>query len=331
MDDYGPPEVLKIKDFPKPVPKDNEILVRVNATTVNFGDLIARNFKNIPLRELHMPLPLMLFARLSFGWSKPKVRILGSEFSGVVESVGKNVTKFSIGDEVFGYPGQRMGAYAEYLTMAEDKMVGLKPKNMTHPEAACIPYGAIMALSHLRKVSIRPGQKVLVNGASGGIGSAGVQLAKYYGAEVTGVCGTNRVEFVKALGADKVIDYTKEDFTGNGETYDVIYDILGKSTFSKCKGSLKENGTYLLASFKMKKVFQMMMTKFGNGKKVICALAGEDPGEMDLIRKLAEEGHIKTVIDRAFPFEQAADAHGYVESGKKKGNVVIGVLEEVSK
>lgn len=329
--EYGGPEVLKVKDVPKPIPKENELLVRVQAATVNFGDLTTRNFGNIPLGKMYMPLPLMLFARLSFGWRKPRVTILGSEFSGIVESAGKNVKKFKEGDEVFGYPGQKMGAYAEYLTISEDRMVGRKPGNMTHEEAACVPYGAIMALSHLRKVSIQKGQKVLINGASGGIGSAGVQLAKYHGAEVTGVCGTNRMEFVKTLGADHVIDHTKEDFTGNGETYDVIYDILGKSTFAKCKGSLKENGAYLLASFKTKKIFQMLLTRLGSSREVICAFAGEDPKDMELIRGLVEEGHMKTIIDRTFPLEEAAAAHRYVENGEKKGNIVIGIGEEVRK
>lgn len=325
--EYGPPEVLRLEDVERPAPKENELLVRVHATTVNFGDLLARNFKNTPLGKFYMPLPLWLPVRLAFGWNKPKVRILGSEFSGVVESVGKNVRGFQKGNEVFGYLGQRMGAYAEYLCIPEDKMVGIKPKNMTHEEAASIPYGAIMANEHLKRVTIRPGQKVLVNGASGGIGSAGVQIAKYRGAEVTGVCGPQGQGYVKALGADHVIDYGKEDFTANGEAYDVVYDILGKSTFSKCKNSLTDNGTYLNASFKTGKILQMIRTKIVGKKKVLCVFAGEKHEDMAHIRDLAEAGGLRAIIDRTFPMERAAEAHRYVEDGRKRGSVVITLVQ----
>jgi len=254
-----------------------------------------------------------------------KKKILGSEFAGEIESVGKDVKLFKEGDGVFGYLSMNMGAYAQYLCMPEDGRVAIKPANMTYEEAAVVPYGAIMALSLLRKVNIQPGQKVLVNGASGGIGTGAVQLAKYYGAEVTGVCGTPRLEFVKSLGADKVIDYTQEDFTANGETYDLIFDILGKGSFSRCKSSLKENGSYLLASFKMKKLFQMLWTKIRGGKRVICALAFDKSEDLIFIKELVEAGKIKSIIDRSYPMEQAAEAHRYVEKGHKKGNVVITV------
>ena len=204
-------------------------------------------------------------------------------------------------------------------------LVAIKPANMTYEEAATVPGGALTALNLLRKVNIQRGQKVLINGASGGIGSAAVQLAKYFGAEVTGVCGTPRLEFVKSLGADKVIDYTKEDFTQNGETYDLIFDILGKSSFSRCKSSLKQNGRYLLASFKMKQLFQMLWTSMIGSKKVICALSGEKTEDLLFIKELIEAGKIKSVIDRRYPLEQTAEAHRYVETGHKKGNVVITV------
>ena len=321
--EYGPPEVLHVDEVPKPVPKDNELLIRVHAASINFGDLLARNFKNTPMSKFYMPTPLYLPVRLLFGWNKPKVRILGSEFSGVVESVGKSIKKFRKGQEVFGYPGQKMGAYAEYITMAEDEMVGSKPENMTHEEAAVLPYGLIMANDHLNRIGIQPGMKVLINGASGGIGSAAVQLAKYRGAEVTGVCGTPRMDFVRSLGADHVIDHTKEDFTENGETYDVIYDILGKSTFARCRGSLKNNGTYLCASFKSGKLIQMLWTKFFGGKKMVCAFAGERPEDLAFFKNLAEGGKVIAIIDRTFPMEKANEAHRYVEDGNKKGHVAL--------
>ncbi|HXQ33472.1 MAG TPA: NAD(P)-dependent alcohol dehydrogenase, partial [Anaerolineales bacterium] len=213
----------------------------------------------------------------------------------------------------------------EYLCMAEDGLVAFKPANMSYAEAASVPYGGLTALNLLRKVNIQPGQKVLINGASGGIGSAAVQLAKYYGAEVTGVCATPRLEFVKSLGADKVIDYTKEDFTKNGETYDLIFDILGKSSFSRCKSSLKQNGRYLLASFKMKQLFQMLWTSLIGDRKVICALSSENPKDLIFIKELVEAGKIKSIIDRRYPLEQIAEAHRYIEEGYKKGSVVITV------
>ncbi|MDP3103264.1 MAG: NAD(P)-dependent alcohol dehydrogenase [Candidatus Methanoperedens sp.] len=320
---YGPPEVLELKDVERPAPKDNEVLIRVHATSVNFGDLLARNFKEISPGKFSMPLLFWFFAKMYFGFTKPKITILGSEFAGQIESAGKDVNLFKKGDQVFGYLGQNMGAYAEYLCMPENGCVAIKPANMTYEEAAIVPYGAIMALSLLRKMNIQSGQKVLVNGASGGIGSAAVQIAKYFGAEVTGVCSTPRLEFVKSLGADKVIDYAKEDFTQSGETYDLIFDILGKSSFSGCKSSLKQNGRYLLASFKMRQLFQMLWTSIIGSKKVICALAIDKQEDLIFIKELIEAGTIKSVIDRRYPLEQIAEAHRYVEKGHKKGNVII--------
>ena len=322
--EYGPPDVLQLKEVEKPTPKNNEILIRVYATTVNYGDIVARDFRNITPRKFNMPFLFWLLARISFGLRKPRTKILGSEFAGEIEATGKDVKRFKEGDQVFGYLGQSMGANAEYLCMPEDGMVAIKPANMTYEEAAGVPYGAIMALSLLRKVNIQPGQKVLVNGASGGIGSAAVQLAKYhFGAEVTGVCSTPRLELVKSLGADKVIDYTREDFTTSGETYDLIFDILGKSSFSRCKSSLKQNGRYLLASFKMRQLFQMLWTSMIGSKKVICAMASEKTKDLIFIKELVEAGKIKAIIDRRYPLEQTAEAHSYVEKGLKKGHIVI--------
>ena len=323
--EYGTPDVLHIKEVDKPVPSDNEILVRVHATTVNIGDLWGRNFKEMTPSKFSMPVPLWLPAKMYFGFTKPRVHILGSEFAGEVESTGKDVKQFKPGDQVFGYRGQSMGAYAEYLCISEDGLVAIKPANMTYKEAAAVPYGALTALSLLRKANIQPGQKVLINGASGNIGAAAVQLAKYFGAEVTGVCGTLRLEFVRALGADKVVDYTREDFTRNGETYDLIFDILGKISFSRCQNSLKPNGIYLLASFKTKQLFQMLRTSRTSGKKVICALSSENPKDLILIKELVEAGKITSILDRCFPLEQAAEAHRYVETGGKTGSIIITV------
>ena len=320
---YGPPEVLQLKEVEKPTHKDNEVLIRVHATSVNFGDLLVRNFKEISPGKFSMPLLFWFFAKMNFGFTKPKITILGSEFAGQIESAGKDVNLFKKGDQVCGYLGQNMGAYAEYLCMPEDGCVTIKPANMTYEEAAIVPYGAIMALNLLRKMNIQSGQKVLVNGASGGIGSAAVQIAKYFGAEVTGVCSTPRLEFVKSLGADKVIDYAKEDFTQSGETYDLIFDILGKSSFSGCKSSLKQNGRYLLASFKMKQLFQMLWTSMIGNKRVICALAIDKQEDLIFIKELIEKGKLKTIIDKRYQLEQIVEAHRYVESGYKRGNVVI--------
>lgn len=323
--EYGSPAVLHLEEVAKPAPKDNEILVRVYATPVNYGDLTARNFANLTPGEFNMPAPLWLPTRMAFGWNKPKINILGSELAGEVEAIGRQVKKFKPGDQVFAYVGMKMGANAEYLCLPENGTVALKPANLTYEQASVLPYGTIMAASLLRKANLQPGQKVLINGASGGIGSMAVQLAKHFGAEVTGVCGALRVEYVKSLGADKVIDYTREDFTRNGETYDLIFDILGRSSYSRCKHSLKPDGIYLLASFKMKPLFQMLWTSRIGTKKVICALASEKSEDLVFIRELVEAGKIKAIIDRCYPLEQAAEAHRYVEAGHKKGNIVITV------
>jgi NADPH:quinone reductase-like Zn-dependent oxidoreductase len=321
--EYGTPDVLQLTEVEKPAPKANEILIRIHATSVNIGDIWARNFKEMTPSKFTMPLPLWLPSRMYFGLTKPKINVLGSEFAGQVEAIGKDVKRFRKGDPVFGYRGQRMGANAEYLCMPEDGLVAVKPANITYEEAAAVPYGALTALSLLRKANIQRGQKVLIHGASGSIGSAAVQLARYFGAEVTGVCSTPRLEFVKALGADKVIDYTREDFTKNGETYDLIFDILGKSSFSKCKDSLKQNGIYLLASFKMKQLFQMLRTSRRSGKKVICALSSENLEDLKFIKKLVEEGNIKALIDKRYPLAKTAEAHRYVETGFRTGSVII--------
>jgi NADPH:quinone reductase-like Zn-dependent oxidoreductase len=318
---YGAPDVLRLKDIPKPTPKDNEILIKVYATPVNYGDLTARDFAH---SRFNMPAVFYLPARLTFGWNKPKVNILGSELAGEVAAVGKAVTKFKPGDQVFAYVGMKMGANAEYLCIPETGMVALKPANLTYAEAATLPYGAIMASSLLRKANLQPGQKVLINGASGGIGAMAVQLAKHAGAEVTGVCGTPRLDFVRSLGAAKVIDYTQADFTQNGAIYDLVFDILGRSSFARVKNVLAPDGVYLLASYKMKAVLQMLWTSVTRSRqRVICGFAEEKVQDLLAVKALAEAGKVKAIVDRSFPLAQAAEAHRYVEAGRKQGNVVL--------
>jgi NADPH:quinone reductase-like Zn-dependent oxidoreductase len=324
--EYGSPDVLQLKEVAKPTPKENEILVRVRATPVNYGDLTARDFAH---SQFNMPAPLYLLARLAFGWNKPKINILGSELAGDVEAVGGQVTKFKPGDQVFAYVGMKMGANAEYICLPESGTIAPKPSNLGYAEAATLPYGAVMAVSLLQKTKLMPGQKILVNGASGGIGAMAVQLAKHhYGAEVTGVCGAPRLDYVKALGADKVIDYKKQDFTQNGETYDVIFDVLGRSSFARCKNSLTPNGIYLLASFKGRALWDMFWTSFASPKKVICAMTDEKAENLVFVKELVEAGKIKAIVDRRFPLEKTAEAHQYAETGQKRGYVIITVERE---
>jgi NADPH:quinone reductase-like Zn-dependent oxidoreductase len=321
--EYGSPDVLHLAEVARPAPKDDEVLVRIHATAVNFGDLAGRDFKHISPRRFNMPLPFWLGARLAFGVSKPRNPILGNEFAGVVEAVGAQVTRFRPGDAVFGYLGQDMGAYAEYVCMPESGMLALKPAQLTFEEAATVPYGALAALTLLRKVNLQPGQKLLVIGASGNVGAAAVQLGKYYGAEVTGVCSTPRLDLVKGLGADRVIDHTRADFARDGQVYDVIVDILGKTPFGRGRKALSPNGRYLFVSFKMKQLCQMLWTKIEGGQKVVCALSNEKPDDLTLIKGLIEAGQYKVIVDRRYPMMQAAEAHRYVEQGHRKGSVVI--------
>jgi len=322
---YGPPDVLQLQEVRRPEPRDNQIRVRVRATSVGYGDLTIRNFRSVTPRDFNMPIFLWAIAKVVSGIRKPRTPILGSEFAGVVESIGRAVRTFTPGDEVFGYLGQSMGADAEYLCMPENGCVTRKPVNMSFDEAAVASYGAIMALDLLRSAGVEPGQRVLVVGASGGIGSAAVQLAKnHFGASVTGVCSTPRMELVKTLGADKVIDYTKEDFTQSGEVYDLIFDVLGRSSYALCKGSLSERGRYLPASFKGKQLLQMLWTGLNGGKRrVICAIAPGSSEALRTVKDLIESGKLRSVIDRRFPLEQLAEAHRYAESGQARGRIAI--------
>lgn len=323
LTNYGGPEVLHLQEIEKPSPLANEIRVKIKAASVNYGDLIVRDFKHLKPREFNMPFVFWLMARFYFGLNKPRIKILGSEFSGEVDALGQAVKGFRVGDEVFGYRGEQMGAYAEYLCLPADGVVTLKPGNMSFAEAAAIPSGGMTALNILRRMNIRPGQKVLINGASGGIGSVAVQLAKQYGAEVTGVCGTPRLEFVKSLGAKRVIDYTQTDFSEGSERYNLVFDVLGRSSFARCKKVLTADGRYVRVSFKVNQLLQMGWTHVFGSQKVICALSPQVKEDLADLRELVEAGQVKSIIDRSFPLEQAAAAHRYVADGHKKGHVVI--------
>lgn len=323
MTKFGPPEVLQFQEVSTPEPKENDVLIRVRATSVNFGDLMARNFKAVTPRNFNMPLALLVISKMMLGFDQPRFSIPGSEFSGVVASIGSAVTRFKIGDEVFGFSSERFGAYAEYLCLPETGVLCEKPVNLTYEEAAVIPYGSIIAMNLLKKVNIQPGYKVLINGASGAIGSAAVQIANQMGAEVTGVCGAPRLDFVRSLGAVTVFDYTKSGFPQELENYDLIVDVLGKASFSEFKRFLTPNGVILYASFKLKHLLQMMWTSKSKGQKVVCAIVPGSAEDLAIVKDMVEAGQVKAIIDQSFPLEKAADAQRYVETGHKKGNVAL--------
>ena len=315
---YGPPDVLKLQEIEKPVPRENEILIKIHAATVSAADYRIRGFD--------VPTGFWLPTRITLGLLGPKKTILGAEVAGEIETIGKNVKLFKEGDQVFGIDGSELGAYAQYVCRPEDGAVTIKPANLTYEEAASIPHGALSALFFLRnKGNIQRGQKVLVNGASGAVGTAAVQLARHFGAEVTGVCSTANLEMVRSLGAGKVIDYTREDFTKSGEIFDIIFDTVGTTSFSQCKRMLKQNGRYLLTVFAIPQIFQMLWTSMTGGKKVICAVASEKVEDLVFVKELVEAGEIKPVIDRRYNLEQIVEAHAYAEKGHKKGSVVVAV------
>jgi NADPH:quinone reductase-like Zn-dependent oxidoreductase len=326
---YGGPEVLHTEEVEKPDPRDNEVRVKVYAAGVNFGDLLAREFGHISPGTFNMPFLFWLLARISFGLGKPKHHVLGNEFSGVVDKTGAGVKKFTKGQTVFGYTGEKMGAYQEYLCIPEDGFLCDKPDEVGFPEAASGTMGALMALHLLKKSRLEPGKKVLIIGTSGSIGSGVLQLAKLRGAEVTGVCGTRRFEYVRGLGARRVMDYTQEDYTSGDETYDLIVDVLGKSGFSQCRKVLTPDGCYLRASFKMVHLIQMLLTSGRKGKKVRCVLAVPEPQDRETVRRYMEEKVMKSVVDRSFPMEEASAAHRYAEQGERRGPVVIIMAREI--
>ena len=314
---YGPPEVLNLQEVEKPVPKDNEILVKVHATTVTSGDTRVRGFR--------VPLSYWLFARIALGIRGPRKNILGADLAGEVESVGKDVKNFKKGDQVFAYPGHHGGAYAEYICLPEDSAVAIKPVNMAYDKAAAVSFGGNTALHFLKQANIQKGQKVLIYGASGSVGTYAVQLAKYFGAEVTGVCSTANLDLVKSLGANKVIDYIKEDFSKNGEIYDVILDAVGKASLSGCMRSLKEEGIYLQVVADPATSNKMKWTSLTSSKTLIGGTAIPKTENLIFLKELIEAGKIKPVIDRTYTLEQIVEAHRYVDQGHKKGNVVINI------
>jgi NADPH:quinone reductase-like Zn-dependent oxidoreductase len=318
---YGPPDVLELKQVEKPIPKENEILVKIKATTVTVADIRSRSFT--------VPPAFWLPARISLGLRRPKKEILGMELAGEVELVGKCVKRFKIGDQVFAASLVGFGAYAEYKCLEEDGPVAIKPANITYGEAAAIPIGARTALYFLRKAGIESGQSVLVYGASGSVGSNAVQIAKYFGANVTGVCSTTNLELVKSLGADKVIDYTAEDFSSTDDTYDVIFEAVNKSSFSACMKLLKNNGTYINITEPLPSG-KMLWTKLTSSKKLLLSRNSPETSEaLNFLKELVEMGKLKVVIDRYYAFEEIVEAHRYVEKGHKKGNVVINVEHNI--
>lgn len=309
---YGVPEVLQIKEVTKPMPKANEILVRIKATAVNSGDVRLRKADPFAVRFI-------------FGLLKPKVTILGSVFSGEIESVGEKVKKFKVGDKVLGHTDMKFGAYAEYICIGEDGSLTLKPSAISHNEAAVIPFGGVTALHFIKKAMIKPGQKVLVVGASGAVGSAAIQLAKSYGADVTGVCSTANIDLVRSIGADQVIDYAKEDFSQNGETYDVIFDSVNAMSFSQAVKSLSKKGTMILSAAGLPEMIKGLWISKTTNRKVMTGVVSHKAEDIFFLKKLIDTGKYKPVLDRTYSLEQIAEAHAYVEKGHKKGNVAISI------
>lgn len=314
---YGHPDLLQLEEVEKPVPGDDEVLIKIHATTVTSSDCNIRNFTFTP-RLFRFPM------RVQFGFKEPKVNILGIDLAGEIEAVGKDVTRFKVGDQVFGTPDPAFGAHAEYICIPESGVLETKPANTTWEQAAALPLAGNTALYFMRDLGhVHDGQKVLINGASGAIGTYAIQLAKYFGAEVTGVCSTANLEMVRSLGADHVVDYTKEDFTKGSETYDVIFDAVGKSSYSLCKNSLKKDGIYLAILPTMAIILQTLRTSMAGGKKVKFGDAVPKRENLIFLKDLTEAGKLRAVIDRFYPLEQTAEAFAYVEQGHKKGNVVI--------
>ncbi|MDQ3002247.1 MAG: NAD(P)-dependent alcohol dehydrogenase [Fibrobacterota bacterium] len=311
---YGPPDVLQLKEVEKPVPKDNEVLIGIHATTVNRTDCGFRK-------------PEYLIVRLIAGLFKPRKTILGSELAGVVESIGKDVNSFKPGDKVFGLSTYNFGAHAEYICIPESGSISIMPSNMSFEEAAAICDGLFLAMAYMRKIDFKQPRQILINGASGSIGTAGVQLAKHFGGTVTAVCKTECLDLVKSLGADEVIDYTKVDFTKSGKRYDIVFDSVGKSSFFRCKDLLKPKGIYFSSElgYLFQNVYLPLWTWIFGGKRVMFPIPTDNKADIVFFRELVESGKYKAVIDRRYRLDQIVEATRYVETGEKTGNVVIAV------
>jgi NADPH:quinone reductase-like Zn-dependent oxidoreductase len=315
---YGPPSVVALAEVPKPTPSDREVLIRIHATTVTTGDWRARS--------LHLPAGFGFLGRLVFGVFGPRKPILGTELAGEVEAVGRAVTRFRPGDQVFAFTGASYGCHAEYRTMAEDGLIALKPANVSFDEAAALSFGGTNALSFLRdKAGIRRGDSVLIVGASGAVGSAAVQLAKHFGAQVTGVCSTANLDLVRSIGADQVIDYTREDFAKDRDMYDIILDTTGTCPLARCEHALKQGGRLVVVLGSLAQALGLERPSKASGKKVIASVAAVNVDDLRLLARLAATGALKPVIDRSYPLEDAAEAHAYVDTGHKRGSVVLRV------
>ncbi len=317
---YGGPDVVELLDVQKPTPKGNEVRIKILATTVTAGDW--------RVRTLAMPKGFGPLARLALGFTRPRQPILGTELAGVVEAIGTQVTKFKPGDAVFAFPGGKMGCHAQFRTVDEDSPIELKPESLSFEEAASLSFGGMTALHYLRKAGIKPGDKVLVVGASGGVGTAMVQLAKHFGADVTGVTSTANLGLVTSLGADRVIDYTKEDFTRGVEAYDIIADVVGSTSFARCKHVLKHSGRLLAIAGGIPDLVATLWVPLTGSKKVIAGPAEERPEYFRQLAELAKAGVLQPVIDRCYDFAQMAEAHAYVETGRKKGSVIVMVKHD---
>jgi NADPH:quinone reductase-like Zn-dependent oxidoreductase len=318
-DRYGPPDVLRLEDVERPAPKEDEVLVKVHATTVNRSDVHIREANR------RSGLAMTLLSRMVSGLRRPRQRILGSEFAGEVEAVGAAVKEFAVGDRVFGSTGLRFGAHAEFMCVREGARIAHMPVGVSFQEAAPICDGALNALMCLKQADLRKGRRILIYGASGAIGTAGVQLARYFGADVTAVCSTKNLELIRSLGADRVIDYTKEDFTKNGQTYDVIFDAVGKHSFKRCRGSLEPGGLYLPTDGPVNILLALMPSRKG-AKRVVFQLPPRQPKkDVHFLKELIEAGKFRPVIDRRYPLEDVIEATRYVETEHKTGNVVLTV------
>jgi NADPH:quinone reductase-like Zn-dependent oxidoreductase len=319
---YGAPDVLQFKEVPKPAPKRNEVLIKILATTVTSADW--------RVRSLNVPAGFGLITRLVFGWSKPRQPILGTELAGVVESVGEDVSLFKAGDAVFAFSDARMGCYAQYKCMPQDSAIALKPTNLRFDEAAALSFGGTTALSFLRRAKLQRGERVLINGASGAVGTAAVQLARHFGAEVTGVCSGANAALVRSLGAAHVIDYTREDFARSGKVYDVIVDTVGNAAFSRSRFCLAPSGRLLMVLADLPDMLQIPWVSITSSKKLVAGPATGRAEDLRFLAQLAQAGEFKPVIDRRYPFEQMVEAHRYVDTGRKRGNVVVTLGDDVA-